>query len=399
MGATYEIWLTNDQGVRMTLLEKIAFLSYTRTNNGFGYCELGLPYDYYVSKIPSLFDVDWRIDIWRSPATGIPARREGSFLLRKYQLSIRTTDAMRMITLYGRSPLDILRRQILPGTGGGGDLIDAVDDLMKTMVKSRFVNNPDAYWTAPVTVNGGVYTSTGEFACDERAGDGPTITYGGYFLKSILDIVTDLKKISFALNAANSASKRIYFDVIEDDSLISPGFGYRFRTYPVLRGHDRTANSLIFSVENGNLSAPVYFEDYNDTITGVYNSNSSFVSPPVLAANWSPVIIDSPDRYLSRWNFANIGNSTSTVTSLAATTEANGILSDKGKTLSFSADFLNSPGGPTQPRSLYGVDWDMGDLLPCKFAGKVINSEIGIVYVSLKDNGHEDIVGKGTNVV
>jgi hypothetical protein len=45
---------------------------------------------------------------------------------------------------------------------------------------------------------------------------------------------------------------------------------------------------------------------------------------------------------------------------------------------------------------LYGVDWDLGDLLPVKFAGKTFNVEVKVVYVSVDKDGKETITGRST---
>jgi hypothetical protein len=46
------------------------------------------------------------------------------------------------------------------------------------------------------------------------------------------------------------------------------------------------------------------------------------------------------------------------------------------------------------PRSLYGIDWDMGDLLKVNYAGKQFEIEVINVYVSVNENGEEKITGR-----
>jgi hypothetical protein len=258
---------------------------------------------------------------------------------------------------------------------------------MKRIVESRFVTNQTAYSTSPNTLQGGVYTSTGEFVVDAESSDGPSITApASYYLRNVLDILNDLKAASFALNEEDSTNKKIYFDVIEDEAAgIGNGFGYRFRTYPTLRGSDRT-NKIVFSTENGNLERPTYYEDRIDEATSSFVYNNS--------QTWASQNTQSNDQYLSRWNYIEIGQTTSEADSAAALTQARSSLRDKVAKKVFSADFLNSPGSTTQPRSLYGVDWDMGDLLPAKFAGQIFNAEVAIVYVGVNDEGEESITGK-----
>lgn len=383
MSSTYEFWLCDDYGRRLYLFKDIAFCAYSRSTQGFGTCQIGIPYDHYLKENLAFFKPDWRLDIWRSPQTGLPARREGSFLLRKPLIYQRESDNVRILEMFGRSPLELLRRQ--PYKGTNANLTGKIDDLMKAVVRAQFTTTASAYSTAPTTVNGGVYTYTGEFAVDGDSGDGPSVT-DNFYLKNVLDICSDLKRASLTLNAILSTNKKIYFDVVEDESIgLLGGFGYRFRTYPDRRGRDRTTD-IIYSVENGNLAAPVYYEDYLEEHTSVFKYNASQA--------WASQNVQSADQYLSRWNYIEKAETTSRDTAAAALNEAYATLREGAAQKVLNADFLNSPGSAIQPRSLYGVDWDLGDLLPCVFAGKSINAEVAIVYVSVNDQGQEKITGK-----
>lgn len=382
--STYEAWLTDDAGKRLYMFEKFSSLSYSRTTHGYGTCQLLIPYDKFIADFGSFPKPDMRIDIWRSPDVGIPARREGSFLIRKPLVYQRETDGVRIMETFGRSPIDILRRQNWKVDSNNTGA--TADDLMKGLVRGRYtsIGGAGPYSTAPTVINSGVYTYTGEFVVDEDTGDGPLVS-GNFYLKNILDTIQNIKQATFTLNAISASNKRIFFDVIEDDSLVDGGFGYRFRTYPTLRGQDRTLGT-IFSTENGNLAAPTYYEDYLDEITSVFSYNS--------ASSAADQNAQTDDQYLSRWNYIEEAVTTSEEDANAALTNIYGTLRDKGAKKSFNADFLNSPGSPSQPRSLYGIDWDLGDLLPCKFAGQVFNSEVAIVYVGLNEQGAETISGK-----
>jgi hypothetical protein len=55
--------------------------------------------------------------------------------------------------------------------------------------------------------------------------------------------------------------------------------------------------------------------------------------------------------------------------------------------------FLDSPGSSYQPRSRYGIDWDLGDLLRVNYAEKNFGAMVAIVYVSINDQGKENISG------
>lgn len=366
MSAEYEFWLTDDAGRRILLLKDISFASLSRTTVGYGTIQLGIPYNAFISKVATVFQPDWRIDVHRSPNTGIAKRREGSFFIRKPRIYDRT-DSVRMIEFFGRSPLDILRRESVTSTVVANyKKTDKIDDMMKDVVTENFIAVASA---APV----------GEFAVDAKVGLGPSTTYS-FFGKTVLDVLKDLKADSIAKNYISSADKKIYFDVVEGPGLPG-GFGYIFRTYAGLRGMDRT-KGMIFSVENGNLKEPSYSEDYLEEITTVKVGNIAAIS--------------SPDRFLSRWNdiksYQGASSDTATDTSRAYQT-----LQERGAVKSLAATFLNTPGGNGQPRSLYGVDWDLGDLLPVQYAGKNMTAEVSIVYLAVDDQGRETVTG--SNIV
>lgn len=364
MSSSWEFWLCDDSGRRITLLKELAFAAISRSTRGYGTVHLGLPYETYMQAVATVFQPDWRIDAWRSPEYAIPMRREGSYFLRKYNIYDREHDSVRMIEFYGRSPLDILRRwSVVNIIKPYFRKTAPIDDMMKTIVTESFIS-PVAR-VAPAR----------EFSVDGNLSLGPSITKE-FFGKVVLDILKELKDTSYTMNAASASNRRILFDVVEGAGLTN-GFGYVFRTYADLRGTDRTSQ-MIFSVENGNLKAPAYEENYLDEVT---------------EAQADTLVVDSPDTTLSRWNKIleyRAGTSKSATENM---TTANQILSEKAKKISMNATFLNSPGGRSQPRSLYGVDWDLGDLVRVQYAGKNFNAEVEIVYLSVDENGAETVTG------
>lgn len=363
MSATYEFYLTDDAGRRIALLKNFAFASYSRSTRGLGTILFGLPLDTYLSYVPTIFQPDWRIDVWRSPGHGIQKRRESSYFLRKYNVYDRGEDSVRMIEFYGRSPLDILRRwSVVDTTATRHIKTDYIDDMMKAIVRDCFITDAKV-------------VPLGEFSVDGDLSLGPSVTES-FFGKNVRDILTDLKATSFSKNATDSTNRRIFFDVVEGPGLTN-GFGYIFRTYADLRGTDRT-NGVVFSVENGNLNTPSYYVDHLDEVT---------------RAQVETMAVASPDINLSRWNDILQYQSKASDDTAAKTSQANKILTENGKKFSLSANFMNTPGSKYQPRSLYGIDWDLGDLLPVQYAGLNVTAEVEIVWVSVDDKGAENIVG------
>lgn len=367
--AEYEVYLTDDSGRRITILNNFAFLSISRTTLGYGTLHIGIPFRDF--NVFPAFLPDRRIETWRSPAHGATMRREGSFLLRKYNVYTREEDNLEMIEFYGRSPIDILRRQhVVSTTAANYSKTNEVDDMMKEIVTENFITPQQ---TAP----------SGELSVDGTQALGPSISHT-FFGQNVLDILKELRDISFSLNESAVINRRIYFDVVEGSPLANGGFGYIFRTYADLRGIDRT-DGTIFSVENGNMKSASYYEDYLDSFT--IASILNFSNP---ATNGSA---ESPDRYISRWGDIVRAQQSSEASADLNDSKANDLLQDGKSDRAFNATFLDSPGSNQQPRSLYGVDWDLGDLLPVRYARKDFITEVVTVYISVNEKGEENIVG------
>jgi hypothetical protein len=379
VSSSYDFWLTDDSGRKITPLKNWSFFTYSRTTQGFGAIQFGMPYDYYRSLVPEVFKPDWRIDVWRSPDEGFPMRREGSFLLRKHTI-YEEVEGDRTIQFFGRSPIDILRRGSLCYADiAQFEKTGLADDVMVEIVFQAY----DTYNTLAVP--------DGEFVSDSSPGLGPSITRS-FQGANLLDVLNDIKNETIGRNLALPTTvRKIYFDVVEHNTLTNGGFGYIFRTYADLRGQDRTGSGLIFSVPNGNLRKPVYYEDHLDEINSL---GALYGWGHGVGADCGELVF-SNEIYSSRWNRCrktmfmsldvDVVNQTNTLNVELAKNRAQKV---------FSGDFLNTPGGPSQPRSLYGVDWDMGDLVRAEFADKTFDAEVNIVHVSVNDKGKENIVGQ-----
>lgn len=359
----HEFYLTDDAGVRIGLLDHFAYASYSRSTRGYGVIQFGLPLEEWISIAPYIFQPDWRLDVWRSPGYNFSKRRESSYLLRKYRIYDQQ-EGVRMIEFHGRCPLDILRRWSVASTLiADYKKTGPADDLMKDVVTQEFITEGNCVPVGELTVEGDL-------------GLGPIIT-DSFCGKNVLKICQGMKEATFNLHETSSANRRIFFDVVERPATSGDGFDYVFRTYADLRGSDKREN-LIFSVENGNIKTPEYFEDYLDEIT-VAQVNSTTVT--------------GVDSTLSRWNSILAFRSTYASDVDTDTAAANKMIGEGMKKKSLGAYFISTPGSSDQPRSLYGLDWDLGDLLRVQYAGKDMDAEVEIVWVSVNQEGIENIVG------
>lgn len=387
----YELWLTDDSGRRLRLLDDLAFFSYTRALDAFGTINLGLPFGLVADLIP-YFKPDWRVDVWRSPAYGIPMRREEAFMLRKPVVYTRQ-DGVQMVQYYGRNGVDLLkRRSVAQRTGTSyAKKTDQIDDLMKAYVREQMLYG-SALDEDGVVDNGRAWPQN-EFSVQGDAGLGPSVTrdFAG---RTVYDICRDLVKTADQLHLDASSNRRIHFDVVPVDvsgvtTANNSPLGWDFRTYADLRGGDRTS-ALEFSLENENIEKPSFGEDHLDEVTAVWVRGNGSGETEIITP-----VEDSIRVASSRWNRVEAVVSASSETTTAAAQAAGQVeLGKKRPEEVLNVTFLNSPGGAVAPRSLYGVDWDFGDLVKVNYARRQFEVEIALVYVSVDESGKEHITAR-----
>lgn len=424
MTSTYKFILTDDRGQQIADLQKIAFFSYSRPTAGYGTLQVGFPYDDFIPQVFPVFQPDRRVEVWRSAGFGVPLRLEGIFLLRRVNIYTRTTDGVKMIVFYGRDAKDLLRRRYIIQAAGFPQTLkeDYIDDMMKEIVREQML------WGEALDVDGVVDNSRAfpqeEFTVQGEMSLGSFIP-ATFADRNVLDTIKELHEASLQLYESDPLThRRIYFDVVQndieyrieyllaevsDDGAIAAEdgtpmlledsalenktiHGFQFVTIPDLRGTDRTLDSVIFSVENGNMTAPNYvlnhFEEENAAIVKGFGRGDSRA--------WDEVLVTERIG-ASRWNRCETFVDASTEPDqdrLADYTYPQ--LHKKRPTEEIDCTFLNVPGGPNSPRSLYGVDWDMGDLLPVEYAGRRYNVEVAVVYVAVNEDGVETITGRNT---
>lgn len=415
--AAYEFWLTDDRGVRLMLMEGYSFASYTRTVSGFGTAEIGIPYDLFIANVQPVFRPDWRLEIWRSPAHGYPMRLERTFLLRKPKVYRRKEDDVQMVTLHGRDAKDLLaRRYVIQAAGTApAKKTDQIDDMMKAVVREQML------YGSALDVNGAQNNTraypNGEFFVQADFGLGPSVTRS-FADANVLELLKDLSAQSFQLNKALSTNRKIYFDVVErygldddiyildedgeiildeqgqpllDESAVVTGaqFGWMFVTLADRYGLDRT-DRREFSVENGNLEAPWWSKDHLDEVNSVIVKGQGRGESRAVAT-----VEDTARIASSRWNRVEmVKQATYEVDSSGLTSVGTAELNQNRPREELYATILNTPGSDDAPRSLYGLDWDLGDILPVSFAGMQFEAEVVIVYVSIDENGRELVIGR-----
>jgi len=387
MGATYEFWLTDDSGNKMFLLDKYSSVYYTRCCNILSTIQMSFAFKEWFSQVKPFFQPDWRIDVWRCPGQGYPMRREEMYMLRKAEIYTRKSDGIQMIILRGRNGMELLNRRsvIQFEETSYTDKTDYIDDMMKEIVREQCL------YGSCLNISGAVDNDRGfpvdEFVVQEDLSLGPETTLSCPD-RVVFDIVKELRETSFALNYSDETKRKIYYSV--SPFIMTDGrVGYRFETYADLRGADRT-NGVIFSVENGNMLEPTYEENHYDEINACYAKGQGLENERLTYELENLTLIQK-----SRWNRCEeVRTATNEDGEDGLITAANTALAEGRPIFMLDATFLNTPGSEYTPRSLYGIDWDMGDLIPVNYAGKQFDIEICSVGVSIDEDGSESIIGR-----
>jgi len=394
--ATYQLWLTDDSGQRMVLLDKYVDFAYTRSAYYLSTLQLQYTFKEWIEKVNPFYKVDWRIEVWRSPAYGYPMRLEDAYMLRKPEIYTREEDGIPIITLRGRNGMDLLNRRcvIQYSDTQYTKKTDYIDDMMKEIVREQCLYGSCAGYTGAIDNHRAF--PRGEFTVQEDLSLGPSTTLA-FADRNVLDLMKELMELSVNMNYTTSTDRKIYYGVVSVElrgytgTLAEPNAqrGYQFQTFADIRGADRT-DGVEFSVENGNMQAPTYTESHFDEVNAVFVKGTGNDSARATLEVENLTLINK-----SRWNRCeNVRSATYEDDPALLNGEANIALGEGRPIFNLDTVFLNSPGGVNTPRSLYGIDWDMGDLLKVNYAGKQFEIEVINVYVSVNENGEEKITGR-----
>jgi hypothetical protein len=346
-------------------------------------------------------------------------RLEQIYLLRMPRIYTRKEDNIQIVELYGRGAIDLLRRRVIIQASGSSFArkTGAIDDVMKEFVREQAL-------AGYATDENGMADNTRAYPVDlftvqNNMSLGPSVTVN-YPDRNLLDALKELREMSFQKNKEDAANLKIYFDVvptkfrvfsvyvlqenglsIEDeygnsildetsipyDAIIDNGL--RFQTFADLYGTDRT-DGVVFSDKNENMEMPDYqkshLEEVNAIIVkGLGRGDSRQVS----------VVTDDKRIGASRWNRCEEFLDASSEPDQSNLSDLGNASLWKGEPVEeINAVFLNTPGNKDAPRSLYGVDWDLGDLLPVEYSDKIFDIEVSVVYVALNEKGEERITGR-----
>ena len=127
---SYTLWLDDQFGNRLEILEDIISFDVVRVANSIGVCQVVLPGTFDLS----LINIDYMIEIWRAPAFGAN-QLVTVFFIRKiiYEEDTKGND---IIVLEGMDANDLLNRRIIAYSAGTSETSksDFGDDMLKEIV-------------------------------------------------------------------------------------------------------------------------------------------------------------------------------------------------------------------------------------------------------------------------
>jgi hypothetical protein len=339
MSAKHQVWLANDAGTRIKLLKDLIELEYVRTVNEVGRCAVVLQGDFDTS----LFDVDYRLGIWRKPESGVYSLDTGIMALVRYWQFATDQDGLTTIKLIGVDLNDLLRRRIVAYYAGQSQtsVTNQADDMMKDIVRQNLGSGATDYNSDTARD-----ISSLNFSVQPDLTLGPSITKK-FAWQNMLRILQDIAETS------RSAGTELYFDVVPTSETT-----FEFQTFVTQRGTDRTwpsgTNPLIFGLEFGNLSQPTLEVDRLSEVNYVYGGGQGEEDLRDIRT-----VSDSTRLNASQWNrceaFADARNCAKDSTA-CVDAAANDLLSAGRPRKRFSGTLLDTPA------TRYGVESGVSEI-------------------------------------
>lgn len=330
----YELWLTDDFGVRVAQVTTFSELTASRVVDGIGWINVTLPADFNTSLIKP----DRMFQFWRQPRGGTLSLWRPYFI-RKWRW--QTSGGDEVLIVSGPDTNDLLRRRIVANFSGSAQAHkeDLADDMMKEYVSEAL---SDA--NAPIPDAGTRAWADLTIAADFSLG--PTLTksanWGRLLQPSGGGLLTDLAK------ASREAGTEVFFDIVPN-VVSSNSINFEFQTYINQPGQDVT-EKVVFDRDRGNLENPVLEYDYSTEVNYVYAGGQGEGQ----ARNIQQV--SDEDRYnISQWNrceaFAD-----------ARQQSTNNGVREKGRALLESGRPKRKLSGiPIDTEGTrFGIDWDFG---------------------------------------
>jgi len=359
----YALWLTNDRGDRIDLLDETLRFSWNRIVNGVGRCRVALKGDYPKTNLKR----DYHIEIWRSPTEKSKLRLENIFFIRRV-VADTLLNGLQVLEIFGVDPNELLARRIVAYAAGSAEANKTaeIDDMMKEIVDENLGASAGA---------GRDLTGIG-FSIQADATLGPSITKA-FSHRNVLAVLQDLS------DAARIAGDEVYFQVVATSVNT-----FEFQTFVNQPGQDRRhpggSQPIIFSIGLGNLQEPSLEEDYEDEINFVYAGGQGDGA----ARN---IQTEQDDNQINQsiWNRREyFRDARHEATDAGVTAEAQAALAQGRPKRRFSGVLSSNMG------ARYGIDWDWRDRVTVEYQKEQFDGLIRTVEIAVDDEGKETLGGR-----
>jgi hypothetical protein len=364
MAGEHEIWMTDDIGNRLFLLDNTLSGWFNKIANGIGAFRIQLPTKTFDPSFLTPERRDYMIQDWRKPPGGSMSLFN-TYFLRWWRLQRNGSDLQ--VEIAGPDVNDLARRRhiINFATTSGSDKSGTADDVMKEYVDEQAVT--DSSDPAP-TFGSRVIP---DFSVQADATLGPALDKSAAWRK-LADTLPDLAK------ASRDLSPETFWMIEVAD--VGPPITLQFRTKTGQPGTDLTA-SVVFDEERGNLERSIYTYDSLNEENYIYAGGQGRDEERVIGQGWDAARI-AASRYnrCEGWAYAAFTNDTG-----ALDDEASRQLALREPIESFSAKALDTRG------TRFGRDWNWGDKVTARFLGREWQTIVRKVALRLDGSGHETI--------
>lgn len=356
--ADYEIWLTDDRGRRLAIIDYALGLECSRSTDKMGWFSLRVPPSIQRQFIDPARP-DRMIQVWRNGSLWRP------YFVRKF--TFKTSERGDSVLIEGPDVKDLLRRRIVAAYSGAtqASKTDYADDMMKEIVTEAIADS-----ALPVPAAGTRVWANLSIAAD--LSDGPVLTkefsLDPLFTSSGAGILAKLQQ------AAREAGTEVWFDVVPN-AVTGSSLTLQFRTYTGQPGMD-VSDRVVFDQEYGNLTNPELTYNYSEEQNYIYAAGKG--EGP---ARDIQQVYDS-----TRYNQSIWGRCEGTID--ARNQDGDGVresgrdaLEEGRPSIIFSGQAVDTP------RARFGRDWDVGYRVKARYAGFELTAVIGAVTLSVSDAG------------
>ena len=362
---SYELWITDDFGLRLAQVTTFSTLSATQVANQIGWFDLVLPPDFDTSLIAP----DRMLQLWRQPAGGTLSLWRPYFI-RRWRWQTRGGDEILIVC--GPDVNDLLRRRIIAHFAGSSQSrkVDFADDMMKEVVTEAIADG-----TNPAPAAGTRVWADLSIAPDTSSG--PSITKSFPWKTDLLPSAGGA--LALISKAAKEAGTEVFFSV-EPNVVGSSSITFEFRTF-INQPRQDVSDRVFFEKESGNLENPFLEFDYSLEENYIYGGGQGEGE----ARNIQQV--SDADRFnASQWNrcegFADARNSTADA---GVEDAARSRLEEGRPTRKFGGDPIDTAG------TRFGVDWDFGYKVTARYRDEEFPAIARAVVIQVDDSGTETI--------